>query len=262
MGINNTNLELKNKRVNEMNNNIHETQMKIIEYKDASHIIVEFQDEYKTKVKTRYEQFKKGWAANPYDKTVYNIGYLGEGIYNPKNNKNIYIVWGSMIKRCYDNDFHKKHTTYKGCTVCEEWLNFQAFGKWYETNFYQIKDEVMALDKDILFKGNKIYSPSTCVFVPQDINSLFVRKENYRGNTLIGVSYHKRDKVYQSQCNIKIGNKNKSIYLGSFNTELEAHHKYKTYKENLIKKVANDYKGKIPENLYNAMINYKIEMTD
>ena len=47
-----------------------------------------------------------------------------------------------------------------------------------------------------------------------------------------------------------------------FDTPEEAFQTYKEFKENYIKQVADEYKDKIPEKLYEAMINYKIEITD
>lgn len=68
-----------------------------------------------------------------------------------------------MIKRCYNQKCLLKDNTYRGCSVCDEWLNFQNFGEWYDENYYEVPNEVMDLDKDILHKGNKIYSPDNCV---------------------------------------------------------------------------------------------------
>ena len=81
----------------------------------------------------------------------------------------------------------------------------------------------MELDKDILFKGNKIYSPSTCIYVPHRINSLFTKSDSARGDYPIGVTYHKRDCVYESKLSYlnKYGKKDR-IYLGRFNNPLEA----------------------------------------
>ena len=163
-------------RTGEINKNINGQLMKIIKYNNYSDIVVEFDDKYKTIVKCQYGMFKNGKLGNPNDNTVYNIGRLGQGKYKSKFNKKQtiqYQYWFDMMKRCYSKDYHKRFPTYKGCTVCEEWLNYQNFGKWFDDNFYQIENEIMCLDKDILHKGNKIYSPDTCVFVPQRINTLF-----------------------------------------------------------------------------------------
>ena len=87
-----------------------------------------------------------------------------------------------MLRRCYDEKLHKKYPTYIDCKVCEEWLNFQNFAKWYYNNYYEIENEKICLDKDILHKGNKIYSPDNCVFVPNNINVLFVKSDKSRGD--------------------------------------------------------------------------------
>ena len=118
----------------------------------------------------------------------------------------------------------------------------------------------MALDKDILIKGNKVYSQENCVFVPQRINSLFVKNDANRNN-LIGV-YYENSKNYKKKYKIKIKVNNKRKYIGRFNTKIEAFNSYKQSKEQYIKQVAEEYKDKIPKKLYEAMYNYKVEITD
>ena len=170
-----------------------------------------------------------------------------------------------MLRRCYNNNQRdrNKRPKYDGCTVCEEWHNFQNFAEWYEENYYEIKEEKMCLDKDILVKGNKIYSPQTCVFVPNRINVLFTKSDKIRGDFPIGVTYHKRDKVFESKMCYMDKNKIKhSCYLGRYNTSEEAFQSYKQAKENYIKQVADEYKDKIPEILYKAMYKYKVNIND
>ena len=116
----------------------------------------------------------------------------------------------------------------------------------------------MNLDKDILIKGNKVYGPDTCIFVPQDINKLFTKRNNNRGNYPIGVSYNKQQKKYKSYCNTN----SKQNFLGYYDTPEEAFTIYKQFKENYIKQVADEYKNHIPEKLYNAMYEYEVEIDD
>lgn len=122
----------------------------------------------------------------------------------------------------------------------------------------------MCLDKDILIKGNKIYSSDNCVFVPKSINNLFTKKDVNRGNYPIGVSWHKKSEKYQAQCNIFDTEDNKYAYkhLGCYNTPKEAFQVYKETKEENIKQVVNYYKDRIPKKLYDAMMGYKVEITD
>lgn len=162
-----------------------------------------------------------------------------------------------MLKRCYDKNWKQKHPTYKDCTVCDEWHNFQNFAQWYEENYYEIPGEIMQLDKDILIKGNKVYSPDTCCFVPGDINSLFIKSDEIRGNLPIGVTKEK-DK-YMAQCQNTLGYKRR---IGLFNTPEEAFDAYKKRKEKIIKEIANKYKEYIPDKLYKAMYNYEVEWED
>ena len=123
----------------------------------------------------RYGNFIRRNIKCPYEPRTYGIGYLGEGKYKTRENGKLtkcYDTWHSMLERCYYPKYQEKYPTYKDCEVCESWHNFQAFAEWYNDNYYEIHGEVMCLDKDILIKGNKIYSPETCVFVPEKINNL------------------------------------------------------------------------------------------
>ena len=184
----------------------------------------------------------------------YNIGYVGDT--KARNDDNSYQMWRSMLRRCYDLKYKKKQPTYYNCTVCEEWLSFSNFKIWYNDNYYMVDNEKMQLDKDILIKGNKIYSPQTCIIVPRNINSLFAfRKINKKH--LLGVKITKNNK-YEARLSID----NTYKHLGIYETELEAFNAYKTAKENNIKRVADDYKGEIPNKLYEALYNYSINITD
>lgn len=159
-------------------------------------------------------------------------------------------------------NFIKKHPTYTDCEVCDEWLNFQNFAKWYDENFYEVDGERMHLDKDILVKGNKIYSPETCIFVPQKINVLFTKCDKSRGESVIGTTT--RNGRYRVHCclfNPKTG-KSKYKNLGTYDTEEEGFKVYKYYKEKNIKEVADYYKIQIPQNLYDAMYSYKVDIND
>ena len=120
----------------------------------------------------------------------------------------------------------------------------------------------MELDKDILFKHNKIYSPKTCVFVPQAINKLFVKRDNDRGDSPIGTTpVNGKYVVHCNLINPETG-KSKRKYFGYYETQEKAFEVYKYYKEKNIKEVADYYKDKIPERLYNAMYNYIVEIDD
>lgn len=190
-------------------------------------------------------------------KTVCNKGFIGIGNFKATETSKdfkIYVIWRGIIQRCYSKTAYIKSPTYINCTICEEWLNYQVFAKWFEENY--IKG--YHLDKDILFKGNKLYSPETCCFVPSCINNLFTKANIIRGLLPIGVS--KAKKVNQYQAIIYINNKQK--FLGYFDEPLDAFNAYKVAKEAEIKSKAEQYKDSININCYLALINYTIQIND
>ena len=250
------------KRVGETRINNFGSKMIITKYRKYNDIDIYFPEYSWTAEHVQYNNFKNRSAKCPYERRVYGKGYLGEGEYkvseNGKQTKQ-YKTWKNMLMRCYDPKYHEKEPTYIGCIVCEEWLNFQNFALWYEENYYEIPGEQMALDKDILVKGNKVYSPDTCCFVSQNINKLFIKRDNDRGDCPIGVCYHKQSKKYQALCSTGTG---KLKYLGSYDTPQEAFQAYKEFKEALINKIANEYLELIPFELYRALINYEVDIDD
>ena len=247
-------------RTNETRINNNGEEMRIIRYGNVHDIDVQFDDGVILEHR-EYGAFLKGQIKNPMTPTYYGIGFIGVGKFktcdeNGKNTK-CYDTWLNMLARCYDPKLQEKYPTYKNCRVCEEWWNFQVFAEWYYSHFYEIENERMALDKDILKKGNKVYSADTCVYVPQSINSLFIKRDNERGNLPIGVRKN-RNKFQARLCK---GN-GKRIQLGTYTTPEEAFLVYKEHKEQFIKEVAEKYKGQIPHEAYEALMNYEVEIDD
>lgn len=255
---------LKNKRLGLEKKNNQGCVMKIVEYNSAKDLIVEFQDEHKFKVRGRFAHFQDGGIRNPYFKSVYGVGFTGN-ITTKRNGQDSkeYKTWHGMLERCFDEKYKIRYSTYKNVTCCDEWLCFENFYKWLheQENFEKwLNREGWNLDKDILIKGNKIYSPETCTLVSEAINSLFIRRDEYRGEYPIGVHFHKAKNKFISQC----AKNSKLINLGEYETSEEAFYAYKQYKENLIKEIANEEfkKGNITEKCYNAMMAYEVEITD
>ena len=241
------------------------SKMIIKEYRSSIDIDVYFPEYNWTFEHTQYSNFKNGTIKCPYEPRIYGVGYISEGKYkvseNGKNTKE-YDIYHDMLKRCYDPKYQEKYSTYKGCKVEEYLLNFQYMAEWIEENYYEVPGEQMCLDKDILCKGNKVYSRETCIFVPQRINKLFTKRDNDRGDCPIGVSDLPSGN-YRVDCSNGYG---KSVYLGTYSTKEEAFRIYKQYKEKVIKEVIDSYKGIIPEPHYSrlkeAMYKYKVEIDD
>lgn len=242
----------KNSRIGEINVNKYGSVMKIVEYNTNKDIVVEFQDEYKHRVHTGYNAFKNGSVQNITDRTRGGVGYMGVGPYSSITHHTFYSIWSGIIKRCYDEKALERNPSYRGCELAEEWCCFQNFASWCEENYYEIEGEVMNLDKDILYKGNMIYSPETCVFVPQRINVVFTQRNRSKYDLPVGC--HKHGNSIQVAC--------EGVHLGSFSNVEEAFKVYKEYKENSIKKLADEYKNQIPDILYEAMYNYTIDIDD
>lgn len=252
-------------RVGEENINKYGNKMVIVEYINANDITVLF-DKYNFRVHTAYKCFKSGGVKCPYDRRYHNLGYIGVGKYKPfikgKSTKQ-FDVWSAMMTRCYSSNKTKRSITYEGCTVCDEWHNFQNFAEWFEQNYYEVDNEEMCLDKDILIKGNKVYSPDTCVFVTQKINKLFVKSNRARGDLPIGVSWSKEANKFRATCSYtnSLGEV-KQKHLGLFTSIDDAFCSYKSFKEDNIQRVATEYDEKIPKGLYVALVNYKVEKGD
>lgn len=145
------------------------------------------------------------------------IGYNSKG--KPLQRKvwtcPFYEKWFGMLRRCYSESQLLKDPQYTGCSVCSDWLTFSKFRAWMEAQNY----EGMHLDKDLLGNG-KEYSPSSCAFILQKTNKFMTDRGNCRGEFMIGVSRVKPTHRFSASINDGEGN---SVYLGRFDTELEAH---------------------------------------
>lgn len=179
---------------------------------------------------------------------------------NSKRNNtksDLYSRWCCMRVRCSEKGWANKYKTYKGCSICEEWMLFDNFRLWAENpvNGYMIGYQI---DKDLLFKGNKIYSPNTCCFIPPEINNVLTNCRKARGKYPVGVT--KNRKLFAAH--ISIHSKQKCI--GTFKSPEEAFFAYKNFKERYIKDVAEKYfqEGKITKRVYDALLKYEVDITD
>lgn len=191
--------------------------------------------------------------------TVHGIGITGDSQVrvDGKHTKE-YRLWNNMLKRCYSVGCQKIRPTYIDCSVSENFRYLQYFKEWCNNqigfNSVDEKGKPFALDKDILVKGNRVYNEDVCVFVPQEVNLLFTKRDKSRGEYPIGVSFHKSRGMLTATLNNK--------YLGYFNTAEQAFQVYKTAKEAYIKEVANKWKDKIDPKVYEALMNYEVHIDD
>lgn len=185
-----------------------------------------------------------GVGINDVEESVANNGIITKA----------YNRWRSIIQRCYDLRIINRTPNYIGCMVDGRWLFFSNFLQWFAENYVEGYD----LDKDILVKGNKVYSPDTCCFVPHLINSMFTKTDAKRGPYPIGV------RITYGKYQARLLRYDKSVHLGIFDTPEEAFYAYKDAKEAYIKEVATTYynEGKITKRVYDALMKYQVEITD
>lgn len=252
----NTKYEIGEVRVNFQN-----CKMRLLNYINSRNVIIKFLDEYGCEVKTTYKSFMNGKTKNPYSPSVCAVGIPGNKHKIPSKE---YDTWHDILKRCYSNLTKTKNKAYYDVTCCKEWLLFDNFYNWLheQENFEQwYKGNNWCVDKDILSKNNKLYSPEKCCLTNNKVNCLFERNKSTRGELPIGVSYNKSAGKYQASC--KDGNC-KSVYLGVFDDYYDAFTVYKEYKEKIIKQVAKEEytNGNISLDCYKAMMKYKVSLSD
>ncbi len=236
-------------RLGEVRENNQGTKMKIVQYRNYNDIDVEFMDDFHyTKRHQAYSNFRTGSIKNPYDKTICGVGYIGVGEYQTgtkTKHTEEYQNWTCMIRRCYDESLKDRYSAYYGdCIVCEEWHCFQTFAKWWNDNIYRVGTERMHLDKDILVRGNRIYSPKTCLIVPQRINMLFKKKPNKYG----------LPSGIKPRVNGKFEAQYRHESLGVYDTLEQATTAHDTKRTESIVEIAKEYRHTIPNRLYEALV--------
>lgn len=188
-------------------------------------------------------------------KLMYGKAYNSKGDYKAKENDVItraYNSWHNMLTRCYCPKYQARFPTYIGCSVCEEWLDFQNFAKWFYSHKHSHSD--CQLDKDLVFDGNKIYSPDTCCFVPSALNNLLINSGATRGVYPQGVYWDKQRGKYKALIHIN----GKQKCLGRFECPNEAHQVYKIAKEAYVKEKAIEWQDRIANNVFQALMNWKL----
>ena len=168
-----------------------------------------------------------------------------------------YKLWVNILNRIHNDGRYNKNPSYRDCSVSEDFILFSNFRKWYN-------DQVgcdscgFEIDKDLLSKGNKEYSPLNCILLPREINSALRTRKNFRGCLPIGVSFCKRGKKYFAQLTLHSVHK----HLGYFSDANSAFLAYKKIKELAIKELANKWQSQIDPRAYDALMRYEVEITD
>lgn len=236
------------------------SKMTITKYRNAQDIEVTFESGFVVE-HTQMQLFNRGSILDPYFKSYCGVGYMGmQTFYNKaKEYRRPLEVWHSMLKRCYNKNC-QRHIWYNDCVVDERWHSFANFYQWWKDNYYNLPEELgrLELDKDFKVKNSRTYSPDTCLLIPQRFNSCIKNRRTMDRKYPIGISYDKKKQKYHVRTNVD----GKDTHIGNYESLDEAFSVLKTVKENELKKLAGLYKPHIPTEVYDAVVNYVVEITD
>lgn len=230
-------------------------ELEVVEYSSSTEVTVKVLGPVEHELVVSSGNLLKGHVYDRYSPSLAGVGILGDAVVDCKSQE--YVAWSGMIKRCYTSYAHNPRAiiNYSGCTVSSEWLKYSQFIDWYQKQKVQ---PGWQLDKDLLCKGNKVYGPETCVFLPRALNAFLTIRSNERGPCPVGVTYHEKSGHFEAA-----GNRDgKRCYLGVFKTQEEAFSVYKEARERYAKDLAERWKDQIDQKAYLALMEYEILIDD
>lgn len=228
----------------------------IVGVTNRKNLTVVFGDGYKTNCALR--SLKLGNVLNPYCPKIYGVGFLGEGEYLAKVDGKIspfYDAWRGTLRRSYDASWLVRNPTYAGASVTADWHNYQTFCAWSESQKFEAG---FKLDKDLLGNGDKVYSPSTCVYLPNELNCLIA--DHWREGRGLPRGVYKRagnnrtGKIYAAAVRW-IGRSRSWAYYCSAEEAGEA---YKVAKEAYMKERALYWKGRIESRAFETLMLWEL----
>ena len=187
---------------------------------------------------------------------ISGVGFNSVGKYKTHINgikTKSFIAWLNMIYRCYSKKTQERYPTYIGCSVADEWLDYQIFADWYESQRHSSLD--YDLDKDILVANNKIYSSETCCLVPHQLNQLLVDSGSIRGEYPQGVCLFKQNGKFVAKLRIN----GKRQHLGYFDCPNEAYQAYKVAKEAHVKEKTLEWQDRIASDVFDALMRWSLD---
>lgn len=230
----------------------------VLEYNNVSDVIIKFLNTGNIR-KTATSELRKGEIRDNEAFPVYNVGVMDipNELRRCQPNPQEYSIWNGVRQRCYNENNRDKLPYMMDVGMSDNFKLYSYFKEWCHKQI-GFNEDNWQLDKDILSKDNKVYSENTCCFVPPEINCAVTNNKSVRGQFPQGVIYNCTKTRYRAR--IQRGDKWES--LGTYDTPEEAFYAYKPVKEAHIKSLANKWKDKIDPRVYEALMNWTIEITD
>lgn len=211
--------------------------------------------------KSEYSRLERGVL------TVEDLGRQQEYVPYVSMKGNVaYSIWNGIYSRCYQNT---GGACYDKAFMCEQWRNTKdgkdRFAEWYSANYYECDGENMAVDKDLIFPGNKEYAPNKCCILPQTLNTMLSNCKKHglpnwktsKLNLPLGVRYNEGMGKYYGE--IKPWGHDEVVRLSFWDTPEEAFEEYKKFKQADILIIVAKYKNKIPKKVYDALLKVDVK---
>lgn len=232
----------------------------IVDYLDKDSVKVRF-ERTGYEVCARISNVVKGKVSDKLQKGVKGVGIKGDAPSRIDGVLDVaYTYWCSMLIRCYDQHKQGQLQHYKGCSVSEHFKNLEYFSTWCRKqkgfDMTDDKGKSFQLDKDILVRGNKVYSEDTCCFVPQQINKVIMDSKKIRGVYPVGVTFTRK------RFRAAISRYGKFTFIGNFDNAEDAFCAYKEAKETYIKELAVKWKDRIDARVYEALMSWEVSIDD
>ena len=208
--------------------------MRIASHKD---ITVRFQDALSYTTSVSSSTLRSGHIKNPYQASVWGIGYMGVGEHTTTTSKLAYDRWKKMLE-----------TSVKGgkYSVCPAWLNFQKFAAWlYSQENYRDKN---VLDKSVLNPNSREYNPESCTLLPRAVHSTVLVEDNM--DILLNPDTERYELYFYVSGARRM--------FGSYLSRQQAQAFYPIEKKKLVCAAARHYKSRLTHEAYNALMRWEL----
>lgn len=244
-------------------NTVNSGDIRIIDRRSSIDITVEFLNTG-NRIRATMSAIKRGRVRDPMARSVYGVGYIGDR-YATKGYKDIYKRWGNMLGRCY----LKTHASYqgygaKGVHVDQEWHDFRNYRDWFLERTSELCSADMEFEVDKDLKGGMLYSPDTCVILPEYLNSaIIVLTGKTTNNPYPGVFFNKHNNKYSARISRRALGKisgRRSSAIGNYTSDAVAFLAYVKEKENIVHNLAEYAKSNrhITEDTYSELSEWTV----